>query len=75
MHCCCCCSVHLHAVLVTGWVGSVPMSNGENWDFWLIKNSWGTGFCNSGYIWVRKDCGAGTGPYGMYTYRPWTPVL
>jgi hypothetical protein len=19
-------------------------------------HSWGTGFCNNGYIWVRKDC-------------------
>jgi hypothetical protein len=21
--------------------------------------SWGTGFCNQGYLWVRKDCVSG----------------
>lgn len=28
-----------HAVLVVGWVDNVPMSNGQTWSFWYIKNS------------------------------------
>ncbi|KAF8066428.1 hypothetical protein HT031_002752 [Scenedesmus sp. PABB004] len=64
-----------HAVLVVGWIDDVPMSNGETWDYWLIKNSWGTGFANAGYAWVRKDCAASPGPFGMYRMHAWTPSM
>lgn len=64
-----------HAVLVVGWVGGVPMSNGETWDFWYVKNSWGPTFNNAGYIWIRKDRCGGDGPFGMYKTNPWTPLM
>lgn len=37
------------------------------------RNSWGAGFNNAGYIWIRKGCG-GNGPFGMWRNRPWVPV-
>ncbi len=40
---------------------------------WFVRNSWGPNFVSNGYIWIRKDCG-GSGPYGMYTTRPTTPI-
>jgi C1A family cysteine protease len=39
-----------HAVLVTGY-GTL---SGQ--DYWLVKNSWGTGWGEAGYVYICKDC-------------------
>ena len=38
-----------HYVVLTGW------DNNVNGGSWLIKNSWGTGWENGGYGWIRFD--------------------
>ena len=38
-----------HAVLLTGW----GVSNGVK--YWNVKNQWGSGWGNKGYIWIARD--------------------
>ncbi|MBR4192835.1 MAG: starch-binding protein, partial [Oscillospiraceae bacterium] len=49
-----------HAITVVGWDDSIsksnfkpntPSGNGA----WLCKNSWGTGYFNSGYMWISYE--------------------
>lgn len=40
-----------HAVVICGWDDSKG-SKGA----WLVKNSWGTNWGNSGYMWIEYDC-------------------
>jgi C1A family cysteine protease len=50
-----------HAITIVGWddsfnktnfnVSKCPSSNGA----WLVKNSWGTGFGDSGYFWISYE--------------------
>ncbi|KAF7627205.1 Pept_C1 domain-containing protein [Meloidogyne graminicola] len=47
-----------HAVVIMGW--GTQTCNGKKLDFWLIKNSWGTGFGEKGYFKMRRgvnECG------------------
>ncbi len=48
-----------HAVTIVGYDDSIPASNFANNGYkpagnggWLIKNSWGTGYFNEGYLWI-----------------------
>ncbi len=48
-----------HAVTIVGYEDSIPASNFANSGYkpagnggWLIKNSWGTGYFNEGYLWI-----------------------
>jgi Papain family cysteine protease len=54
-----------HAVLLTGYTNGVKMQNGQTWNIWYVKNSWGTNWGQGGYFSVRKDC-PGIGALGIY---------
>ncbi|MBQ5487530.1 MAG: InlB B-repeat-containing protein, partial [Clostridia bacterium] len=61
-----------HAITVVGWDDTIaksnfkpntPSSNGA----WLCKNSWGTGYFNSGYMWISyEDTSVGEGYLYFY---------
>merc|ERR1712084_186984 len=52
-----------HAVLATGY--------GSN--FWKIKNSWGTGWGEAGYIRFERTT-SGCGPFGLFYDYPIVPT-
>jgi len=56
-----------HAVLVVGY-GTDPATKTP---FWLIKNSWGPGWGEGGYIRVRR----GANTCGLVTYSPHSQQL
>lgn len=74
-----------HAVSVIGWNDNYPKSNFKSArrpahnGAWLVKNSWGTDWGNSGYFWLSYDepiyCAAGytvskkAGLLNNYTYN------
>jgi len=56
------CSIN-HAVLATGY--------GSN--FWKIKNSWGTGWGEKGFVRFERTT-AGCGPFGLFRLAPVVPT-
>jgi hypothetical protein len=46
-----------HMVSIIGWNDAVPHPNPSHsgTGAWLVKNSWGTGWGNSGYFWLTYD--------------------
>jgi C1A family cysteine protease len=40
-----------HGVLAVGY------NNNESTKYWIVKNSWGTGWGQGGYVYVCKECG------------------
>jgi len=49
-----------HGVLAVGW----GVTSGSYPKYWIVKNSWGTGWGQSGFIWMARDqsnaCGVAT---------------
>jgi C1A family cysteine protease len=44
-----------HMVSVVGWDDNVPHFETPGTGAWLVKNSWGTGFGDSGYLWLAYN--------------------
>jgi C1A family cysteine protease len=60
-----------HGVLIVGWDDSMCSGNGA----WHIKNSWGTGWGEAGYGWLKYGtCSIGEG-VAILHYTPREPVL
>lgn len=52
---CATCASANHLVSIIGWDDSVPHFETPGTGAWLVKNSWGTDFGNSGYFWLAYD--------------------
>ncbi|HSH64567.1 MAG TPA: C1 family peptidase [Bacteroidia bacterium] len=50
-----------HAVTCVGWDDSKGA--------WLIKNSWGTSYCDKGYVWVKYGVSGVGGSSARYDYK------
>jgi cathepsin L len=56
-----------HAIIVTGYG-----RDATGGDYWIVKNSWGTGWGKSGYIWIargRNNCGLSRNPNSITGVR------
>jgi C1A family cysteine protease len=52
---CATCPAANHMVSIVGWDDSVPHFETPGTGAWLVKNSWGTAFGNSGYFWLAYN--------------------
>jgi C1A family cysteine protease len=52
---CTACTSTNHIVSIIGWNDNVPHFGTPGTGAWLVKNSWGTGWGNSGYFWLAYD--------------------
>jgi cathepsin L len=54
-----------HAVVIVGWDNTK--------DAWLVRNSWGTGWGNDGYAWVKyRHNGIGFNSVWVSGLKTWT---
>lgn len=55
-----------HAVLAVGY------GSNASGDYWIVKNSWGTGWGENGYVLIERDMNSSPGACGinMYPVQP-----
>ncbi|KAG6777144.1 hypothetical protein POTOM_016952 [Populus tomentosa] len=58
-----CGTAQSHAVTAMGYG-----TNSDGTDYWLVKNSWGTGWGESGYMRMQRGIGASEGLCGIAMY-------
>jgi C1A family cysteine protease len=62
-----------HLVSIVGWNDGIPHPAGGGYGAWIVKNSWGTSWANSGYFYMCYGSG-NMGEVGSYqghkTYEP-----
>jgi hypothetical protein len=62
-----CCQDLNHGVLVVGYKDKETDSDGENnGGYWLVKNSWGSGWGERGYFKLSKQSSSPSGTCGVY---------
>jgi hypothetical protein len=73
---------HNHAVVVVGYFNNVQQPNGEAWDMYLVRNSfgswWGSGNGPyAGHILIRKGCATqgGAGPSALHGLNGVVPLF
>lgn len=62
-----------HATAVVAYFTGIRMSNGETWNLFYVKNSWGTGWGESGYFGLRASCGS-PGALRMFAIPSVVPI-
>ncbi len=55
-----------HAILLCGWDNTACGGNGA----WLLKNSWGTNWGESGYAWIQFGTSGLQGPSDLLQFEP-----
>jgi len=69
---CATCTDANHLVSVVGWDDSVPHFETPGTGAWLVKNSWGAGWENSGYLWLAYNSSC-IGEVAYLEYKNYDP--
>ncbi|XP_034579521.2 senescence-specific cysteine protease SAG39 [Setaria viridis] len=60
-----------HDMAIVGYVGK----GNDKGKYWIAKNSWGKGWGQQGYVWLKKDVADPEGLCGIVATRPSYPIV